>query len=74
MIENRYGYVYPDLVPWKRKTSGPLAEDQRYQWDLTQFDDGAEGDFSHYWPRMRDMASYAKSSNRSRGDKSVLML
>ena len=63
VIEDRWGYVYPDVVPWARKTSGTLALDQRYQWDLTQFDEGAVGDCNHYWPRMRDMASYAKSKN-----------
>ena len=59
-IEDRWGYVIPDLVPWARNTSGPLAHDQRYRWNLQAFDEGADGDMSHYWPRMRDMCSYAK--------------
>ena len=63
VIEDRWGYVIPDVMPWARKTSGLLALDQRYQWDLTQFDEGVVGDCNHYWPRMRDMASYAKSKN-----------
>jgi len=62
-IEDRWGYVIPDVVPWARKTSGPLALDQRYQWDLKSFDEGPGGDMTHYWPRMRDMCSYAKSKD-----------
>jgi len=61
VVENRWGYVYPDVVPWARNTSGSLANDQKYDWNLQAFDEGATGDFTHYWPRMRDMASYAKS-------------
>jgi len=63
VIEDRWGYLYPDITPWARNTSGPLALDQKYQWNLQAWDEGAEGDFTHYWPRMRDMASYAKSKN-----------
>jgi len=62
-IEDRWGYVIPDVVPWARNTSGTLAYDQRYQWNLQAFDEGAEGDMTHYWPRLRDMCSYAKSKN-----------
>ena len=62
-IEERWGYVIPDVMPWARKTSGPLAYDQRYQWDLRAFDEGSDGDMNHYWPRMRDMCSYAKAKN-----------
>ncbi len=62
-IEDRWGYVIPDVMPWARKTSGPLALDQRYQWDLKSFDEGGEGDLTHYWSRLRDMCSYAKSKN-----------
>jgi hypothetical protein len=62
-IEDRWGYVIPDVMPWARKTSGPLAYDQRYQWDLQTFDEGPDADMTHYWPRMRDMCSYAKSKN-----------
>jgi len=63
VIEDRWGYVYPDITPWARHTSGPLAKDQKYQWNLQAWDEGSEGDFTHYWPRMRDMASYAKSKD-----------
>jgi hypothetical protein len=62
-IEERWGYVIPDVMPWARKTSGPLARDQRYQWNLQAFDEGQVGDITHYWPRMRDMCSYAKQKN-----------
>jgi hypothetical protein len=62
-IEDRWGYVIPDVMPWARKTSGPLAHDQRYQWDLRIFDEGTDGYMTHYWPRMRDICSYAKSKN-----------
>jgi len=58
-VEQRYGYVYPGATPWKRKTSGPKATDQLYQWDLTQFDEGSDRN-KHYWPRIRDIASYTK--------------
>ncbi len=61
VMERRWGYVYPDVTPWKRKTSGPLAFDQRFQWDLQSFDDDADGKFDHYWPRLRDLCAYAKS-------------
>ena len=61
VYEDRWGYVVPDVSPWARSTSGPLALDQKYQWNLQVFDEGLEGDMTHYWPRMRDMASYAKS-------------
>lgn len=67
LIENRWGYVYPDITPWARNTSGPLALDQKYQWNLQAFDEGPAGDCNHYWPRMRDMASYAKSKNMALG-------
>ena len=63
VIEARYGYVYPGVTPWARKTSGPNATDGLEQWDLTTFDDGADGDFAHYWPRMRDLCAYAKGKN-----------
>jgi hypothetical protein len=54
-VEGRYGYVYPGLTPWARKTSGPDAYDQLKQWDLLKFDD------ANYWPWMRDLCSYAAS-------------
>lgn len=62
-IEDRWGYVIPDVMPWAREDSGPLAYDQRYQWKLQLFDEGPDGDMAHYWPRMRDMCSYARSKN-----------
>jgi hypothetical protein len=57
MFEPRWGYVIPALSPWARRTSGPLATDQLYQWDLTTFDESPGG----YWNRMRDMCEYARS-------------
>ncbi|MAF67129.1 MAG: hypothetical protein CMJ84_15905 [Planctomycetes bacterium] len=60
-IEARYGYVYPGITPWARKTSGPNATDQLEQWDLQTFDEGSRGDSTHYWPRLRDLCSYAAS-------------
>ncbi len=60
-IEERWGYVYPGLMPWARKTSGLPATDQFPQWDLRAFDDGADGEFTHYWPRLRDLCRYARS-------------
>lgn len=60
-VEDRWGYVIPDVTPWVRKAGGPTALDQRPQWDLQRFDEGEEGDFSHYWPRLRDLCAYAKS-------------
>ncbi len=62
-IEDRWGYVIPDVMPWARKTSGPLAFDQRHQWDLRAFDEGADGDLTRYWPRLRDMCEHAKQRN-----------
>ena len=62
-IEDRWGYVIPDIMPWKRKSSGALAYDQRKQWDLRVFDEGPEGSDSHYWPRLRSLCKYAKSKN-----------
>jgi len=62
-VEERWGYVIPDVMPWARKTTGHQAYDQRYQWNLQNFDEGPRPDMTHYWPRMRDMCSYAKSKN-----------
>lgn len=59
-IEDRWGYVIPDVLPWARQRSGPLAHDQREPWDLQVFDEGEDGDMTHYWPRMRDMCTYAE--------------
>ncbi len=61
VIETRWGYVYPGLTPWARHTSGSNGTDQLKRWNLQAFDEGANGDFTHYWPRMRDLCSYAKS-------------
>ncbi len=55
VIEKRYGYVYPGATPWKAKTG---TVDRFRQWDLTQFDEGSDPQ-KHYWPRLRDLASYA---------------
>lgn len=62
-IEDRYGYVYPGITPWARKTSGADATDQLKQWDLQAFDEGPAGDSTHYWPRLRDLCDYADSKD-----------
>ena len=36
VIEERYGYIYPGVTPWARRSDGPLAKDCWYQWDLTR--------------------------------------
>ena len=59
-IEERWGYVYPGLTPWRRMSAGPLAMDQLPQWDLRNFDDGADNQLDSYWPRLRDLCGYAK--------------
>jgi hypothetical protein len=58
-VEARYGYVYPGLTPWARRVSGPDGTDQLKQWDLQAFDEGADGDATHYWSRLRDLCGYA---------------
>ncbi len=63
LVEDRYGYVYPGITPWRRKAGGPAAMDQLAQWDLLAFDEGPEGDPTHYWPRLRDICRHAKSRN-----------
>lgn len=63
LVEDRYGYVYPGITPWRRKEGGPPAMDQLAGWDLQTFDEGADGDATHYWPRLRDLCRYAKSKN-----------
>ncbi len=63
VVEDRWGYVYPCVTPWARHTSGPLANDQLHRWNLQSYDDGPDGDLTHYWPRMRDMCTYAKSKD-----------
>ncbi len=62
-LESRYRYVYPGITPWARRTSGNSATDQLKQWDTRTFDEGADGDLTHYWPRLRDLCSYAKSKD-----------
>lgn len=62
-IEERWGYVISDVMPWARRTSGLPAHDQRSQWNLQAFDEGPAGNMTHYWPRMRDICSYAKGKN-----------
>jgi hypothetical protein len=61
VVEARYGYVYPGLTPWKRRTSGPRAADGGFQWDLRAWDEGETPD--HYWPRLRDLCAYAEDLN-----------
>lgn len=63
VTEPRWGYVYPDTTPWQRMPSGPLAFDQKPQWNLQKFDDGKDDELHHYWPRLRDICSYAKKKN-----------
>lgn len=58
-IESRWGYVYPGATPWARNTSGSLATDQLYRWNLRTFDESAGG----YWQRLRDLCAYAKTKN-----------
>jgi len=52
--ESRYGYVYPGITPWARKTSGATTHDGGFQWDLFTFDEGTNPDVN-YWPRLRDL-------------------
>ena len=61
-VEKRYGYVYPGITPWARRSGGPLARDGLPQWDLRQFDEGDDPS-RQYWPRMRDLCQYAKQKN-----------
>lgn len=56
-LENRYGYLYPGLTPWARRTSGPRAHDGGYQWDLHHWDDGDAP--NRYWPRFRALCARA---------------
>jgi hypothetical protein len=63
LIEDRFGYVYPGITPWPRKTTGRDATDQFKQWNLQAFDEGADGAPNHYWPRLRDLCRYAKSKD-----------
>jgi hypothetical protein len=58
-VEGRYGYVYPGATPWARRAAGPPATDGWPQWDLTRFDEGDDPN-KNYWPRLRDLCSYAK--------------
>jgi hypothetical protein len=60
-VENRYGYVYPGITPWARKTEGPRGMDGGFQWDLQTWDEG--DDSTHYWPRLRDLCVYGKEKN-----------
>jgi hypothetical protein len=60
VVEDRYGYVYPGITPWARKTEGPRAADGGYQWDLHAWDEGDGA--SQYWPRLRDLCAYAKEN------------
>ncbi len=59
VIERRYGYLYPGVTPWARRSGGPTAHDGWQQWDLRRFDEG-DDPRKHYWPRMRDLCRYAK--------------
>jgi hypothetical protein len=59
VIEERYGYVYPGITPWARRSDGPAARDGLPQWNLREFDEGDDPN-KHYWPRVRDLCRYAK--------------
>lgn len=59
VMEQRYGYVYPGITPWPRRSDGPAAADGLPQWNLRQFDEG-DDPHKHYWPRLRDLCRYAK--------------
>ena len=61
-IESRWGYVYPGITPWKRKSSGPNAYDGNKQWDLFSFDDGIDPN-KNYWPRLKDICQKLQSQN-----------
>ncbi len=63
VTEPRWGYIYPDVTPWRRRTDGPSALDQKPQWNLHEFDDGADKEIHHYWPRLRDLCSYARKKD-----------
>lgn len=58
-VEQRYGYVYPGITPWARQRDGPAARDGLPRWNLQEFDEG-DDPHRHYWPRLRDVCSYAK--------------
>jgi hypothetical protein len=61
-VEGRYGYVYPGVTPWARRSSGAPARDGLPQWSLREFDEG-DDPAQHYWPRLRDLCGYAKQKN-----------
>ncbi|MAD79983.1 MAG: hypothetical protein QGG71_17135 [Pirellulaceae bacterium] len=62
VVEQRYGYVYPGITPWKRHSGGPNARDGLPCWDLQEFDEGDDPN-QHYWARLRDICSYAQKKN-----------
>ena len=65
-VESRYGYIYPGITPWARKTSGDNAYDGGKQWDMFSFDEGTDPD-QHYWPRLRDLCQRLKDKNMMLG-------
>ena len=65
-VERRWGYVYPGVTPWRRKTSGPAAYDGGRQWDLFSFDEGADPN-KNYWPRLRDICAQLKQKGMMLG-------
>ena len=52
-LEDRYGYLYPSVMPWPRKADGPKAYDGGNQWDLKQWDPA-------YWIRLRSLCKVAR--------------
>ena len=65
-LEDRWGYVYPGITPWARRTSGALAHDGGRMWDLLTFDEGTDPDVD-YWPRLRDLCSRLDSRDMMLG-------
>jgi len=60
MIEDRYGYFYPGITPWSRRSDGPAANDGLPRWDLLTFDEG-DDPHKNYWPRLRDISARARA-------------
>lgn len=66
VVEERWGYVYPGITPWPRKTEGANAADGGKQWDLMSFDEGSDPG-RNYWPRLRDLCQRLRDQDRVLG-------
>jgi hypothetical protein len=66
VVESRWGYVYPGITPWPRRTSGDNAADGGKQWDLKSFDEGTDPN-GQYWPRLRALCGQLKDQGRVLG-------